>query len=74
MQHGRGEHRLDGMADSVSEIDEIAQTRLAFVDSDNMRLDVDGTRHDTQKEGLSLGAVGFEAAGSERLRWFGRRG
>lgn len=48
MQDGRGEDGLDGMANGVAEVDEVAETRLAFVDGDDVRLD--GNRPDDNGE------------------------
>jgi hypothetical protein len=56
VEDGRGEDGLDGMSDRVAKVDEIAQPRLALVNSDDVCLDGDGALDDGEEEFLLLGA------------------
>ena len=50
MQNLWGEDRFDGMANGMSKIDEISQTRLTFVNGNNVCLDGDGGDDDAKEE------------------------
>ena len=50
------------MTDAVSKVDEIAQTGLALVDGDNVRLDSDGTGDDRQEQLLGGRTCGLTTA------------
>jgi hypothetical protein len=39
MENGGGKDGFDGVSDAVTKVDEIAETSLAFVDGDDVRLD-----------------------------------
>jgi hypothetical protein len=48
MEDGRCKDSLDGMSDGVSKVDEVTESRLAFVDGDDVRFD--GNRADDDGE------------------------
>lgn len=50
VEDSRGKDSLNGMADRVSKVDEVAKTGLALVDGDDVRLDRDRADNDRQQE------------------------
>ena len=52
VEHLRGENSFDGVPDSVSEVDEVAESRLALVDGNDVGLDVDTASDDGEQQGL----------------------